>query len=165
MVIRSHLHVEGLPDDGCVEISATPVHSLASVLPFANAGNGANSLVLYSAAEGQVLGTSENIGKSVFYYILHVLCFFIVSGGLGSTKRLITKTRKMRGCWRASFPRFILKKKELNSRSHLINLLKIHFVLTLQHEYSNLGFVVLLVRKRCTHIVCIFWVLVYATSL
>jgi len=46
IVTRSHLHVAGLPAAGTVEISVTPVHSLAPCLPFASSGRGANCAFL-----------------------------------------------------------------------------------------------------------------------
>jgi hypothetical protein len=48
IVTRSHLHDFGLPGAGSVDISETPEHVLASILPFATAGRGANSAFLYA---------------------------------------------------------------------------------------------------------------------
>jgi len=57
MVMRSHLHDLGLPTFGISEISATPVHSFASTLPFAKIGSGVNSAALYAEVVGYRFGT------------------------------------------------------------------------------------------------------------
>jgi hypothetical protein len=46
IVTRSHLHVEGLPTCGVMEMTFMAVHSKASSLPFASVGNGTNSAFL-----------------------------------------------------------------------------------------------------------------------